>query len=465
MSTICAISTPPGVGGIAVARVSGPEAIAVADRIWQGCRLGGVPSHTAHLGTVSDSRGESLDQAVATVYRAPRSYTGEDTVEFSVHGSLWIQRELLAALCAAGCRMAGPGEFTRRAFANGRLGLTEAEAVADMIASQSRAAHRVAISHLRGGFAKRLQQLHDDLLQLASLIELELDFSEEEVEFASRARLLDLATQLHGELRRLADSYRSGAAIKHGIPTAIIGATNAGKSSLLNALLGDERAIVSDIHGTTRDIVEDTAEIGDYQFRFLDTAGLRDTADDIERIGIGRSHQAARRARIVIVVADATLHTPAPEPFELARQVVSNDGGSDTAVIVVANKCDLSSSATGLERLQTEAQTLGAPLIELSTTTGQGIDRLQNLLVDTIAADAAGAGDILITNARQAQALNEAAEAAARIIDGLQAGLSGDFIAQDIRQTLHHVGSLAGFDQITTPDILQNIFARFCIGK
>lgn len=304
--TICAISTPHGSGGIAVARISGPEAFAITDKIWKGKKLGDVKSHTVHLGEVMDSDGAVLDQAVAAVFKAPASYTSEDTVELSVHGSRWIQRELIKSLIKAGARLAERGEFTSRAFAAGRFDLAEAEAVADLIASSSRAAHRIALNQMRGSVSKRLDKLREDLIQLASLLELELDFSEEDVEFASRERLLALATETKNEIERLVGTFNTGSAIKDGIPVAIIGRTNAGKSSLLNALLGDDRAIVSDIHGTTRDIVEDTLEIGDYLVRFQDTAGLRQTDDAIERIGIDRSYKAACTARIVIHVMDGT---------------------------------------------------------------------------------------------------------------------------------------------------------------
>ncbi|MDE5632789.1 MAG: 50S ribosome-binding GTPase, partial [Muribaculaceae bacterium] len=271
--TICAISTPHGSGGIAVARVSGPDAIQITDKIWKGKTLATVASHTAHLREVLDSKGDILDQAVATVFKSPSSYTSEDTVEISVHGSRWIQRELINSLINAGARLAGRGEFTSRAFAAGRFDLAEAEAVADLIASSSRAAHRIAINQMRGSISRRLDTLRQSLIELASLLELELDFSEEDVEFASRERLLNLASETKAEIERLVGSFNTGAAIKDGIPVAIIGKTNAGKSSLLNALIGDDRAIVSDIHGTTRDIVEDTIEIGDYLVRFQDTAG------------------------------------------------------------------------------------------------------------------------------------------------------------------------------------------------
>ncbi|MDE6098833.1 MAG: tRNA uridine-5-carboxymethylaminomethyl(34) synthesis GTPase MnmE [Muribaculaceae bacterium] len=452
--TICAISTPHGTGGIAIARISGPEAITNVSRIWRGAALNKVNSHSAHLGTILDSHGNPLDQAVATVFRAPRSYTGEETIEISVHGSLWIQRELLASLCAAGCRMAEPGEFTSRAFMNGRLALTEAEAVADMIAASSRAAHRIAINHLRGGFSRRLDSLRDQLLQLASLIELELDFSEEEVEFASRVQLHKLAQELHNELTRLSGSFSTGAAIRQGIPVAIIGATNAGKSSLLNALVGDQRAIVSDIHGTTRDIVEDTAEIGDYLFRFLDTAGLRHTSDTIEQIGIERSRQAARNARIILLVCDATT-TPDPDATATAAQ------NTDAHIILIANKSDL--TPNGGCDFNAVADRLGAKIINISTLTGEGISELRDALVSAIDSENTSGSDLLVTNARHAQSLSEAADSISRVISGLDSGLSGDFIAQDIRQTIHALNELSG--QITTPDILQNIFTRFCIGK
>jgi tRNA modification GTPase len=305
IANICAISTAPGVGGIAVARVSGPEAINIVDKIWHGKKLADVASHTAHLGNIDDRSGNTLDQAVATVFRAPASFTGEDVVEISVHGSTYIQAELIATLVAAGARLAEPGEFTRRAFTAGKMDLAQAEAIADLIASQSRAAHRVAMSQMRGGVSKRLAQLRDQLIELASLLELELDFSEEDVEFASRTRLIDIAQQIYAEVTRLHKSFDAGSAIKNGIPIAIVGDTNAGKSSLLNALVGDERAIVSNIHGTTRDIVEDTVTIGNNLFRLMDTAGLRDTTDPVEQIGIERSHRAMQKASITLLVTDA----------------------------------------------------------------------------------------------------------------------------------------------------------------
>ena len=345
--TICAISTPPGVGGIAVIRISGPQAIAVADRVWHSKSLSDTAGHTARFGRITDpSRGgEMLDEAIATVFRAPASFTGEDVVELSVHGSRYVQRRLLEMLTGNGARLAEAGEFTRRAFANGKMDLAQAEAVADVIASNSRASHRLAASQMKGCFSRRLEELRDKLLDLASLLELELDFSEEEVEFASRERLREIATEIHTEVSRLEKSFSAGSAIKDGIPVAIVGPTNAGKSSLLNLLLGEDRAIVSDIHGTTRDTIEDTLEIGDYLFRFIDTAGLRDTSDPIEALGIERSRQALSRAAIIISVVDATSPLPSPILPEGAddnqEKLASGETQPFVPTILLLNKSDL----------------------------------------------------------------------------------------------------------------------------
>lgn len=526
--TICAVSTAPGVGGIAVIRVSGPQAIAAVDTLWEGKPLAGTPGHHARFGRILDRAhgGEMLDEAVATVFRAPRSFTGEDVVELSVHGSRYVQRRLLQLLEEAGCRLADAGEFTRRAFANGKMDLAQAEAVADVIASNSRAAHRLAASQMKGAFSRRLEELRDKLLELASLLELELDFSEEDVEFASRARLREIAREVHDEVTRLAESFSAGNAIKEGIPVAIVGPTNAGKSSLLNLLLGEDRAIVSDIHGTTRDTIEDTLEIGDYTFRFIDTAGLRDTADPIEALGIQRSRAAASRAAITILVLDATSipaemgdgvapgknttdgdsvdsaanstnKGPSAENWE--KNVTAGDSVSRTAnstdkkpsaenweknredsallkstleavadapLIVLLNKADLVSG------LQATALPTAIPLphhpsavIPFSTKTRTGHTDLLSTL--TAQADLLrGTTDedtILVTNLRHAASLRAAAESTAAILSGLSASLPGDLIAQDLRATIHHLSSITG--TLTTPDILASIFSRFCIGK
>lgn len=451
--TICAISTPPGVGGIAVARVSGPKALEVVQKIWKGKPLDAMKSHSAHLGTILDSQGNTLDQGVATLFLAPASFTGEDVLELSVHGSRFVQRELLNALMAAGARLAEPGEFTRRAFVNGKFDLAQAEAVADVIASDSRAAHRIAINQMRGGYSRTLESLREKLLELASLLELELDFSEEVVEFASRQHLLALAQAIHSEVTRLQKSFAQGTAIKQGIPVAIVGATNAGKSSLLNALLGDDRAIVSNIHGTTRDVVEDTLEIGDYQFRFMDTAGLRSTDDTIEKIGIERSLKAISKASIVINVAD-----PADPAAESIYQQVSRTVEPEaTQLIFVTNKADLYPLAT-LSFIPAE-QTQ----ISLSCATSEGLDTLRHALEEAARRIDGDSSNILVTNARHAEILANAEQSTRRIIQGLDSNLSGDLIAQDVRETIHHLGTISG--TITTTQILTTIFSRFCIGK
>lgn len=472
--TICAISTPPGVGGIAVIRISGPQAIEIAERIWSGTPLTQAKARTLHTGMITDpaNNGEMLDQAVAAIFHAPASFTGEDTVELSVHGSRYVQQRLLEILCDNGCRLALPGEFTRRAFANGKIDLAQAEAIADVIASESRAAHRLAASQMKGQFSARLNRLRDKLLEIASLLELELDFSEEEVEFASRSRLTALAQDLHSELTRLADSFAAGNAIKQGIPVAIIGPTNAGKSSLLNLILGQQRAIVSDIHGTTRDTIEDTLAIGDYTFRFIDTAGLRHTDDPIENLGIKRTRQAAANAAITLLVVDAT--RPLPSPADLALPADSDtdsdsnaDAGSHTAedtrpVILLLNKTDLPGAIT---TLPTPLPYRVTDIIPFSAHTGEGHDTLlQQLKKHAKALSGDNTQDtILVTNLRHAQALQAAAETTAALLAGLSANIPGDLLAQDLRATIHHLSTITG--TLTTPDILTTIFSRFCIGK
>ena len=439
-TTICAISTPPGTGAIALIRLSGPQAIAIADAIWQGKPLAAAPSHTAHLGTITAADGSPLDQAVATIYRAPRSFTGEDTVELAVHGSPYIQQQLLRTLTDTGATMAAPGEFSRRAFANGRLDLPRAEAIADLIAADSAAAHAIAISHMRGQYSSRLAALRQNLIDLTSLLVLELDFSEEDVEFAPRPQLLATAREIKTEVDRLAASFRAGQAIKDGIPVAIIGPTNAGKSSLLNALLGDDRAIVSEIHGTTRDIVEDRLHLPPYTFRIMDTAGLRQSADPIENLGIERSRRAASTAAIIIDVADATLPAPA-EPQPAAGEAV---------LIPVANKADLAPA--------------GLPgRLSLSAATGAGLDRLRTALLDAAAALAPTSASVTVTNERHYRALADASAAISAAITALEQRLYPDIVHLHLRATLDALASILG--QVTTPDLLNTIFSRFCIGK
>ncbi|MBR1551622.1 MAG: tRNA uridine-5-carboxymethylaminomethyl(34) synthesis GTPase MnmE [Muribaculaceae bacterium] len=450
--TICAISTPQGTGGIAVVRVSGSESLQAVARRWKGADLTDMPTHTAHLGKITFADGQILDEVVLTVYRAPHSFTGEDVVEISCHGSVWIQQQLINTLIDAGCRLAMPGEFTRRAFANGHMDLSQAEAVADLIASHSAASHRVAMNQMRGRFSGELQQLRDQLLRFVSLIELELDFSEEDVTFADRGELTTLATEIHSVVNRLAQSFHAGNAIKNGVPVAIVGATNAGKSSLLNALLGDERALVSDIHGTTRDVIEDTITIEGTLFRFIDTAGIRQSDDTIEQMGIERSYTKMEQAQIVLWVVDNT--APVDTNQHYALLIESHCQGKQ--LIAVFNKADVAAAPK---------LTLpdGVRTISISAHKEADVDRLRQLIVQVAALPTVDDNAVIVTNARHYQALMRADEAIGRVIDGLRQGLSGDLLSQDIRECLHHLGTITG--QITTDAVLGEIFAHFCVGK
>ena len=461
--TICAISTPPGTGGIAVCRLSGPDAIAIADSVWKGKPLASAATHTAHLGTVLDHDGQPLDQAVATVYRAPGSFTTQDTVEIAVHGSVYIQREIIDSICAAGARLADPGEFTRRAFVAGRFDLTQAEAIADLISATTRAQQRIALSQMKGSISRRIADLRQQLIDLASLVELELDFSEEDVTFVSRDRLRQLASDIHTHLSSLHRSFAAGQAIKNGIPTAIVGATNAGKSSLLNALTGDDRAIVSDVHGTTRDIIEDTIPLPCGQIlRLMDTAGLRRTSDTVEQLGIERTNNAVRRASLIIAVADIT------QSPDTIRDTVTDlrRNAPDTPVILALNKTDLLPSLhPSIIDGMKDIAGANITVLTISAKTGQGIPELIQTL-DTLAAALTETGDtegLVITNARHAQALAAATDDLTRVIYAIDTNLPGDLLAQDIRQAIHNLAALTG--DITSDTLLRTIFSRFCIGK
>ena len=457
--TICAISTPAGTGGIAVIRMSGRDAFAITDKVWKGKSIAAATTHTAHLGLINDpDTDEVIDQAVATIFRGPHSFTGDDTVELSIHGSRWIQRRVLTILQSQGARLALPGEFTRRAYTAGHLDLAEAEAVADVIAASSQAAHRLAMSQLRGEYSKHIAGLRAELVDLTALLELELDFSEEDLEFASRTRLNELASSIHIQLSRLADSYKAGANIKDGIPVTIIGPTNAGKSSLLNALLNDERAIVSDIHGTTRDIVEDTIEIGPYLIRFRDTAGLRTTTDTIENIGIERSQAAARSASVVIYMVDPLAAT------DVANIWNSLDGIAQSDVIIAVNKADIAPTEA-TETAKTLAEVFpSATLLTISAKERTTLASLCEAIlyhIETQVPDSEN--DVIVTNARHAEALRNAADAASAVSQAIDAGLPADLIAQDLRATIHYLSSITG--EITPTEVLSTIFSRFCIGK
>lgn len=456
MDTICAVSTPHGMGGIAVIRVSGDDSLAMVQQRWKGKPLSEMVSHTAHLGYIVDSHGEILDEAVLTVFRAPNSFTGEDVVELSCHGSMWIQQQVIAALIDAGCRAAAGGEFTRRAFANGKLDLSQAEAVADVIASQSRASHHVAMNQMRGAFSRQLSSLRSQLLQFVSLIELELDFSEEDVSFADRERLTALATSIKEVVDSLAGSYHAGNAIKNGLPVAIVGPTNAGKSTLLNVLLGDDRALVSDIKGTTRDVIEDTIVMGGTMLRFIDTAGIRQSSDVIESMGIERSFKKMDEARIVLWVIDAT--APVGELEDFYNQIVDHCHGKE--VLAVVNKIDAGSAHDVVKKLNE----LGVKIAQISAREGIGVEQLKQDIIETAALpQVSDENAVIVTNARHYHALVRASEALERTLQGLDAGISGDLVSQDIRECMHYLGEITG--EISTDDILGEIFAHFCIGK
>ena len=458
--TICAISTAPGTGGIAVIRVSGADALAICDRVFrpheEGKRLASRKGYTLTYGTVVDDSGEMVDEVVAAVFRAPRSFTGEDTVEFTCHGSIYIQQTILRLLIAQGCRMAGPGEFTQRSFLNGKMDLSQAEAVADLIASTSAGQHRLAMNQMRGGFSQELKALREQLLHLTSLMELELDFADhEELEFADRKELEEIASRIERTISRLAQSFKAGNAIKNGIPVAIIGETNAGKSTLLNALLNEEKAIVSDIHGTTRDVIEDTVNIQGVLFRFIDTAGIRETRDTIEALGIERSFRAIERADIVLWLVDQT---------EADKQIAALSGKvlplcEGKQLILVLNKSDLNASKPSIVNRQLSIN----KVLSISAKHKEGIDQLQSLLVEAAHLPALSSSDVIVTNLRHYEALSRALEAIRRVQEGLSSGLSGDFISQDLRECIFHLSDIVG--EVTTDMVLQSIFTHFCIGK
>lgn len=458
-TTICAISTAPGVGGIAVIRVSGKQAICLSDKIFKVKKsLLEQSSDMAVFGRIVDSEAKVIDEVIVTVFRAPHSFTGEDVVEISCHGSLYIQQEIVRLLLAQGCVMAGPGEFTQRAFLNGKMDLSQAEAVADLIASTSAAAHRVAINQMRGGFSSELALLRNKLLEFTSLIELELDFAEEDVVFADRLRLKSLSQVIDAKIDSLSKSFSAGNAIKNGVPVAIVGETNAGKSTLLNVLLNEERAIVSDIHGTTRDLVEDTSVLSGIMFRFIDTAGIRETDDDIEKLGIKRSYKAIEQASIVIWMIDAT---QVNEHIDwMAERIIPRAQGKK--LLLVFNKVDKVSESEKnvLENLflNVEAQS-----IFISAKYKQNISELIKLIVESSHLPEISSEDVIVTNLRHYEALCKALEAIRRVQDGLDSKLSGDLLSRDLHDCLDALGSIIG--EISSEEVLHSIFKNFCIGK
>ena len=445
--TIVAPATAAG-GAIAVVRVSGREAFTLCDRLFRGRKpLAGAEGYTVHYGEIMDGD-RIVDDVLATVFRAPHSYTGEDSVEISCHGSSYIVSEILRLLTAAGGRMAQPGEFTIRAYLAGKLDLSQAEAVADTIAASSRAAHALASTQMRGGYSDELERLRDKLLNLTSLLELELDFSEEDVEFADRTALRETMQRIGAEIDRLRNSFSLGNAIKEGVAVAIAGAPNVGKSTLLNRLLNEERAMVSEIAGTTRDVIEERANIGGILFRFLDTAGIRSTDDRLERMGIERTMESIRRAQIVIHMIDApTLSGTLPEPDFTLRP--------DQKILTVANKIDKASASLNLPE----------NIIGISAKQGTGIDRLCEALRQSVDTEALYHGDPVVSNSRHYEALTTAREALDRALDGLGNNLPADLLSEEIRQVIHHLGSITARGSIAPDEVLQNIFSKFCVGK
>ena len=476
--TICAPATIPGTGAISVIRVSGPEALTIADKVVR-CRRGtisGSEGYTIRFGNVLTADGSVLDEVLVSVFRAPHSYTGENSVEISCHASSYIVSTLMDLLFEAGARAAEPGEFTQRAYLNGKMDLAQAEAVADVIASQNAAAHRIAFKQMKGGFSSELCGMRGELLELVSLMELELDFSEEEVEFADRTRLDSLLDQIISHVSRLIDSFRLGNAIRNGVPVAIAGATNTGKSTLLNALLGEDRAIVSDVHGTTRDTVEETLNIDGILFRFIDTAGLRETTEVVEQIGIQRTFKKIGEASIVLGMVDLTRDFESTS--ETICSIVDAVDFYCQKLVFLLNKTDISEVNKNVNIENYIVSYIDSKLVEsngnyndkgevkiipISAKTGAGLSDLRSYLAFS-QRDLLGDSDTtLVTNQRHAQALSDARTSLLRVRSGLAAGLPTDLAAQDIREAIYHLGSIVG--EISTDEVLGNIFANFCIGK
>ena len=444
--TICALATAPG-GAIGIIRVSGPQSFEVLSRVFTKDVSSAQPN-TIHYGHIKDGS-EIIDEVMVSLFRAPHSYTGEDSVEISCHGSRYILNSVLALLIENGCRQANPGEFTQRAFLNGKMDLSQAEAVADLIASSNKATHQMAMSQLRGHFSSQLAQLREQLLKLTSLLELELDFSDhEDLEFADRSELLELTKTIDTHITLLAHSFETGQALKQGIPVAIVGKTNVGKSTLLNALLKDDRAIVSDIHGTTRDTIEDTIDINGVTFRFIDTAGIRQTTDEIEQIGINRTYAAIEKARIVLWLIDTE---PSTEDINDLTKRTENK-----KLIVLKNKSDKNDNNS--------YNLLNLPFIAISAKFGTGIEALEQAIYEAADIPTLQEGDIIVTNARHYEALTLAHSHLQRVIDGLQQQLSGDLLSEDLRLTLDTLSEITG-GQITPNEVLGNIFNHFCVGK
>ena len=449
--TICALATPSG-GAIGVIRISGPQAISITANTFHsanGRSLTEANPNTIHYGEIINRKGDVIDDVLVSIFRAPHSYTGEDSTEISCHGSHYIINEILHTLIDAGCRQAKAGEYTQRAYLNGKMDLSQAEAVADLIATTNRATHRIALSQLKGNFSNELSILRDQLLKITSLIELELDFSDQDVNFADRQELLELVQKAEQRIGTLATSFETGNALKKGVPVAIVGKTNVGKSTLLNRLLHEDKAIVSDIHGTTRDVIEDTTEIHDITFRFIDTAGIRHTDDKIELLGIERTYQKINEATIILWLIDKQ-----PTNEEIS-EIKKNIRGKK--LITVWNKIDLENTPPIPTSLQ-------SPIIYISAKQGTNIPQLEDALFQAADIPEIKEKDIIITSARHYEALTHAHESISRVIEGLQKNLSGDLLSEDLRICIDHLAEITG-GQITTNEVLENIFSHFCIGK
>ena len=458
--TIIALATPSGAGAIAIIRLSGSKAISLVSSAFQSISkdkvLANQKSHTIHLGHILDGN-RVMDEVLVSIFKNPNSYTGEDVIEISCHGSPYIQQEIIQLFLRKGCRTADPGEFTLRAFLNGKLDLSQAEAVADLIASDNEASHQIAMQQMRGGFSNEIAKLREELLNFASLIELELDFAEEDVEFADRSQFKDLVERIQFVLKRLIDSFAVGNVIKNGIPVAIVGEPNVGKSTLLNALLNEDRAIVSEIAGTTRDTIEDEISIGGVGFRFIDTAGIRDTEDVVESIGIKKTFEKIEQSQVVIYLFDASSSTDRLEQVSVEIWKIKNKY-PQKPLLIIANKIDK------LNDLQLVALQEAIPEVKLlSAKTGFGVEQLTNALLNLINTGALRNNETIVTNTRHYDALLKAFEEIQKVKYGLETGLSGDLMAIDIREALHYFGEITG--EITNDDLLGNIFANFCIGK
>lgn len=461
--TICAIATAQG-GAIGSIRVSGPEAITITGRIFTPAKSGKLLSeqkpYTLTFGRIYNGE-EMIDEVLVSLFRAPHSYTGEDSTEITCHGSSYILQQVMQLLIKNGCRMAQPGEYTQRAFLNGKMDLSQAEAVADLIASSSAATHRLALSQMRGGFSEELTTLREKLLNFTSMIELELDFSEEDVEFADRSALRRLADEIEEVIARLANSFSVGNVIKNGVPVAIIGETNAGKSTLLNVLLNEDKAIVSDIHGTTRDVIEDTVNIGGITFRFIDTAGIRETSDTIESLGIERTFQKLDQAEIVLWMIDSA--DAISQLTLLSDKILPRC--EHKQLILVFNKVELINETQKNELASQFSEHIGSEIESIFISAKQRLhtDELQQRLVAAAHLPTVTQNDVIVTNIRHYEALTRALDAIHRVQEGLDANISGDFLSQDIRECIFHLSDIAG--EVTNDMVLQNIFAHFCIGK